>query len=785
MTNTLDDENPGSLRYAIEQSNLSTGVVDTIDFQLGGSQTIAPSVALPAITDPVTIDGSVNGSPFVELDGENITDPNIDGLDITAGNSTIQGLIINRFSGDGIGITGADSNIIQNNFIGTDTAGTSASANGGDGVGIIDSNENQILNNTISGNTGNGVYIAGLSGSNTVAGNNIGNNVTGSAKVANGGDGVLLANATDTTIGGTGIQNTISGNALNGIEIQVTPGFTGSGNHISNNSIGLNSGGNSVIANGNDGILLSGPDTLVDGENAISGNTANGIEILANSDFPNAQGNMIEGNFIGTDFGGTKKFGNGANGILITANDPGQAGNNVIGGTDAGSGNVIAYNAANGVALAKGSPAGTNSGNTIQGNSIFSNGKIGIDLGNDGVTGNDNKDTDVGVNDLQNTPLITSTTANASNNTITGTLNSTPSSHFVVQVFSNAVDAQAAGATKQGTTYLGQMDVNTDTNGNGSFTLNTAKGITTSDYITATATDDDGNTSEFSAGVKGGTQLPPPASITIYGNPISGVEGTTLNNVQLGTFTDSRTVAQANQFTVNIDWGDGHKSTGTVQANGSSFKFFGTNTFLEESQYNVVVTIKDNVNASSRMATIMATIADAPLTAIPKTFNPTQNVQFSGVIGSFSDGNPNAVASEFGMPSIVWGDGHVTNGSIVKSGSVFNVMGTNTYATTGTFGVKISAKDVGGSTTTINSTAKVAGAGITANGSPFTTTHGQPFNARVATFSSGNPNATAGQFSVSILWGDGPNSSNGSVTKSGSIFNAFGGHTYARPARIR
>ena len=95
-----------------------------------------------------------------------------DGLDIFAPNTTVEGLAINRFTGEGINqetsnpqaanpiLTGNDT--IQGNFIGTDPTGTVAEGNGLDGVLIqAYSNGNSILDNLISGNQVDGIFLNG------------------------------------------------------------------------------------------------------------------------------------------------------------------------------------------------------------------------------------------------------------------------------------------------------------------------------------------------------------------------------------------------------------------------------------------------------------------------------------------------------------------------------------------------------------------------------------------------------------------------------------------------
>ena len=103
--------------------------------------------------------------------------------------------------------------------------------------------------------------------------------------------------------------------------------------------------------------------------------------------------------------------------------------NNVIGGTNSGEGNVIAFNGGVGVRLA----IGTN--NPIQGNSIFSNGGLGIDLDTAGVSLNDLGDLDTGANNLQNFPEITSVVESSGSVHIVGTLDSLPSARLSPRVF--------------------------------------------------------------------------------------------------------------------------------------------------------------------------------------------------------------------------------------------------------------------------------------------------------------------------------------------------------------
>src|SRR5262245_54496371 len=185
VLNTLDT-GTGSLRQAILDANdhantLNTGgVADTIAFNIpgGGVQTVAPLSALPTITDPVVIDGYTqpgarpntlaNGDDavlLIELNGGSTRASS--GLKITAGGSTVQGLVMNRFDGEGIQLTGGAGNAVQGNFIGTDATGTLALGNSG-GVSISSNTSNNTVGgttpaarNVISGNARYGISISG------------------------------------------------------------------------------------------------------------------------------------------------------------------------------------------------------------------------------------------------------------------------------------------------------------------------------------------------------------------------------------------------------------------------------------------------------------------------------------------------------------------------------------------------------------------------------------------------------------------------------------------------
>ena len=196
-----------------------------------------------------------------------------------------------------------------------------------------------------------------------------------------------------------------------------------------------------------------------------------------------SSGNAVVGNLIGTDVTGTSPLGNVRSGVLVSSG----AGGNGIGGRDPDAGNVIAFNEA-GIRLVN----SAGSGNAIEWNSIFDNLALGIDIGGAGLTPNDPGDVDGGSNDSQNFPVLH--TADGSG--IMGTLNSTPDTEFYVEFFANDACDDPSGYG-EGQTFLGATIFLTDGLGDVGFTVPFV--APPGSFVTATATNPNGSTSEFSA----------------------------------------------------------------------------------------------------------------------------------------------------------------------------------------------------------------------------------------------------------------------------------------------
>jgi hypothetical protein len=236
---------------------------------------------------------------------------------------------------------------------------------------------------------------------------------------------------------------------------------------IANNLIGTNAAGTAALGNGSVGLLLSNVQNVTVLNNVISANNV-GFQLTG---FGSAvEHNVIQGNLIGTDKTGKLALGNKELGMTF-ADTIGVT----IGGSGAGQGNVIAFNGGNAIELMGGQQ------NLISRNSIFGNAGAGIKL-----------DTDV-TNDFATPPVLTFTPAGGGG-TLSGTLTASPNLAYTIEIFSNP-SAPTAGQ-EQGATFIQDVTVHTDGSGNGAFSLLLPAG-----FYTATATDPNGNTSEFSSAV--------------------------------------------------------------------------------------------------------------------------------------------------------------------------------------------------------------------------------------------------------------------------------------------
>lgn len=460
----------------------------------------------------------------------------------------------NQQSGVLITQTGSVSNFVVANLIGTDISGSNALPNTYNGISVDTASYNVIggelaaNGNVVSGNGQNGIHLLGpAGGTNYILGNLIGTDVNGTRPVGNVMAGIAIQ-SDGNQIGGAGSQfrNIISGNQQSGIYLW---GTRASNNVVQCNYIGTDYTGSTPMGNGPSGFysglaISNAPSNKIGGiglGNVISANGDKGITLNGLA----ATGEIIQGNYIGTDFMGLLPLGNTNGGIYIYS-----AGDNRIGGILPGMGNIISANGAVGVycsgassnlilgnflgtkadgasalgnlwhnieflnaasnnQVGDGTPAGDNRiahvrtagydgirvrdgclGNLVLGNSIFSNGNetrngLGIDIGADGIS-------------ITNIPSLQEVAGNDRLLVIAGVLTNASNRAFHIQFYANhQTNVTGFG---EGLVYIGATNVSTDASGYSRFVLGLSRPSASLNWISATATDvtKKNNTSEFS-----------------------------------------------------------------------------------------------------------------------------------------------------------------------------------------------------------------------------------------------------------------------------------------------
>jgi CSLREA domain-containing protein len=455
--NTTSDADDGadglcSIREAIIASNVGGGYkdctagttgTDTILFDVSS---INVTSQLPTATVPVFINGAFNGSRAA-LHGSAGSGLILQG----SGTSTVRNLVIEGF---GAGITSTVStlvvtgNVIDNNLLyGVRVASGSVT------IGGSNSGSPNPCSDDCNVITRNGQGISWESATGSITGNFIGVDSTGTTAAANAG-GIYINGASSLTIGGTtaAARNVVSGNGAYGMSLYHCT-CTVEGNYV-----GTTMTGNAALANGN-GIEVQASQVTIGGTagagNVISGNVHDGIY----SNYAVSPYQIyVYGNMIGTKANGTGALGNGRDGIhFVGPAGPPSVDAAAVG--DAGGPNVIAYNTGAGVHLDGPTVTHTH----IRANSIHDNGGLGIYLegsANEGIAA----------------PAITGLTP----------VHGTACQYCQIDVFSDSADE---GRIYEGTTIA-------DSSGVWSY-----PDAVTGPKVTVTATDNLGNTSQFSGAV--------------------------------------------------------------------------------------------------------------------------------------------------------------------------------------------------------------------------------------------------------------------------------------------
>lgn len=465
------------------------------------------------------------------------------------------GNVISGNAGDGIAIDGGetDANLIQGNFIGTDATGTRSLGNSGNGVGFhVNPQGNTIggtsaaARNVISGNTGHGVAFdrALRPVGNTVQGNYIGTDVSGTMDLGNGADGIHIGSSRNVMVGGTdpGASNLISGNGGSGIHILRSSQFAAETNTVQGNFIGVNVIGSHALGNGEDGVRVvnAGNNTIggttTAARNVISGNSVHGIRIEGEL----ALGNTVQGNYIGTDASGSMAVRNAGNGVLVLG-----ARNNVVGGLSEGARNVISGNFGSGVQIVgpvyapanwvQGNYIGTDvtgtqplgnlfgvyvhgnytvvggpepgAGNLIAynlNNGIFNDGTSNYAIRRNSIFGHG--DIGIGGHNTPPAPALTSVMSDGNTLLIQGDLTGAPNTTIEIEFFSNLTPHWTGFG--EGQTYIDTTSVTTNSTGQVSFSVVITPTPAVGLWISATATHVDTSTSRFSNSVQVAAYVP-------------------------------------------------------------------------------------------------------------------------------------------------------------------------------------------------------------------------------------------------------------------------------------
>lgn len=317
-------------------------------------------------------------------------------------------------------------------------------------------------------------------------------------------------------------------------------------NVVAGNLIGTDATGQLDVGNIGPGVRVSGMNNTIGGStaahgNVISGNDHMGLWITGGS------GNTASFNKVGTDVDGNPDLGNASHGIWVVFDSP----DNVI------EFNTVADNGANGIQV---EGAGS-TGNRIRQNEIFANGFLGIDLACCSVTANDEDDPDLGANNFQNFPELSDVKARGTHLVVEGTLNSTPSTSFVLEFFSNgSCDTSGNG---EGEDFIFTRSIMTNSNGDATFSYTPPSTMAPGFFLTATATNDGtGDTSEFSACEEAVAGSPPKKmcrgqTADIVGtNASETINGTPVNDVIVGLGGDDIINGRGGNDTICGNTGD-------------------------------------------------------------------------------------------------------------------------------------------------------------------------------------------------------------------------------------
>ncbi|HEY1685258.1 MAG TPA: hypothetical protein VGG19_10880 [Tepidisphaeraceae bacterium] len=284
-------------------------------------------------------------------------------------------------------------------------------------------------------------------------------------------------------------------------------------------------------------------------------------------------------------------------------------------------------------------------------------------------------------------------------------------------------------------------------------------------------------------------------------SPITASTGATINTT-VGQFQDVDSDSTTSDFTATIDWGDGSaESAGTLATTtgiGNNFVVNGRHAYTKAGVYTITTIVTD-VDGSKIILTDTATITDQPVTGSVKSFSAAVGKSTGDIVlATFTDPNPLATISDLYafLPVNGWGDGTPTTATplaieqlgATSSDSYFEILGSHTYASTGSFSVNISVTTYGGVTTVLTAgTASVYASALSPTTTPNinATAKLSTGQVTVGTFLDTSSNAAAGDYTAVIDWGDGSPTTIGTISFTAgtdgnpATVQILGSHTYA------
>lgn len=473
---------------------------------------------------------------YLGINPSNQSDPNDFGVKVFSSNNVIDGNLISGNTKSGVYIAGASAsnNSFVNNWIGLDNSSSLARPNGRDGITNLAAGTMiglPLAPNVISGNLEQGIEITSAAATeNEVYGNYIGLDSSGTSDLGNGDAGVRIISAANNFVGGIGFGdgNVISGNDNAGVVLSMSGT---SANQVAGNRIGTDFRGLIAVGNSNQGVRISSSASA----NEIFNNqiAANALAAVSTDQLLSTSGNEIVSNIIGIQSSFAGPMHNGPGGAINIRAPQTTVEDNTISSVDAGiflSGNatdalisdnligVSPFNQANNLGMSSGIKLGAGSadalvrfneiannnkgvlvvggnGHAILSNTIHDNSLIGIDLAGNGPTANDPGDADTGPNNLQNYPVINSALLSGTTFTINYSVPSTTQASaypLLIQFYRGDGNGQGE-ETVISDSYTSQVSQSNET-----LIAQNITNVVIGDEIVATATDANGNTSEFS-----------------------------------------------------------------------------------------------------------------------------------------------------------------------------------------------------------------------------------------------------------------------------------------------